>query len=141
MKLRKYFTLALHCLLVFGFCLPLIAEEDEPKLPSIAEIAEMIKPKTLEKAKENYRDLDHYYDLALAITIDAKFAHAASDRVLGVLTSALALKKSERDSTLANTVKSIYDGIEAVSLDPVDIISDKCQKLYTPKLCLFRNMS
>ncbi len=66
MKLRKYFTLALHCLLVFGFCLPLIAEEeeDEPDLSSRAEIAKMMQPKTLVEAQKAFEDLDHYYSVS-----------------------------------------------------------------------------
>lgn len=125
MKLRKYFTLVLHLLLVFGFCLPLIAEEiAEDDLPSIAEIAEMMNPKTLDEAKTALEDLKHYYDMALAITLDAKFAHVKSEQTVVLLQSAFDLKTSEKNSTLKETAQGIYDGIKAVSLDPVDIISD-----------------
>lgn len=55
MKLRKVFTLALHLLLVFGFCLLLTAEEDEPK--------------TAKEVEKAYKDADHYYDVALAETM------------------------------------------------------------------------
>ncbi len=128
MKLRKFFTLVLHLLLVFGFCLPLIAEEIaeeyELDLPSISEIEKLTKPKTLDEAKTAFDDLDHYYDVALDKTLDAKFAHVQSELTVVLLQGAFDLKKSEKDAKLKETAQGIYDSIEAIGLDPLDIISD-----------------
>ena len=106
MKLRKAFTLALLLLLVFGFCLSLIAEP------------------TVDEARDDYLEAMHYYEREKRKTDEAETNYLLSNDAVGVLDSALNLKKSEVSSKKSGIIDKASKILKAVGADPADIISD-----------------
>lgn len=111
MKIKNA-TLILHFLLIFVFCFSSTALTEKE-----AHDAYIKADRAADKANLAWAEADTKTDTAEAL-------YGMSNDAVVLLQSALALKKSESSSKLSEGANTLYNGIKAIGLDPVDMASD-----------------
>lgn len=122
MKLRNFY-IVLSLLTVLCVCLSLTAQvnktvDTSPKSP-------------LEKAKEDFDEASHVYDLAKDAADEAYEKYDRSDSAYGYLNTAYSISKPKDEGKLKNLRGSIKAFLDAAGMDPLDVVTDLAGFVFT----------
>lgn len=109
MKIRIVHVI-LHLLLVFSFCVPLMALTES-------------------EAKDNYDEIDHQYDLASSARQTAFENYGLANDGLGILSSMKGIAEYASADNTEDLIKDLVDILDAVGLDLLDVVTDAAAAL------------